>query len=141
LGLIFWVNAWSEIVTKTIAIIDDEKEMEQLYSMLMEDAVQKKIIHLKFFDDSRIFLKWFEDNKPDLILSDINMPHMSGIELARELRTQGFKILTYFVSGDDESEYTDAMKKFGPCRFFSKPLDFEQVLNLIEEDLGLPHAL
>ncbi len=126
---------------KTIAIIDDEKEMEQLYSMLMEDAVEQKIINLKFFDDSRNFLKWFETNKPDLILSDINMPHMNGIELARELRAQGFKILTYFVSGDDESVYAETMKKFGPCRFFCKPLDFEHVLNLIEEDLGLPHVL
>lgn len=128
-------------MAKTIAIIDDEKEMEFLYSMLMEPAVEKNIIDLKFFDDSRKFIEWFQDHKPDLILSDVNMPHMNGFEVAKKIRDDGHKILTYFVSGDDEREYTETMKSFGPCRYFSKPLNFEEVLGLIEEDLNLPHVL
>lgn len=128
-------------MAKTIAIIDDEKEMEFLYSMLLEPAVEKDIINLKFFDDSRKFMDWFKHTTPDLILSDVNMPHMGGFELAQRVRDGGHHIITYFVSGDDESQYTDKMKKFGPCRFFSKPLDFDHVLGLIEEDLQLPHVL
>ena len=128
-------------MAKSIAIIDDEKEMEFLYSMLLEPAVEQQIIDLNFFDDSRKFIEWFQHNKPDLILSDVNMPHMNGFELAQKVRDQGHKILTYFVSGDDESQYIDAMKKFGPCRYFSKPLNFEEVLGLIEKDLNLPHVL
>lgn len=128
-------------MTKSIAIIDDEKEMKDLYSMLLEPAVEKKIIHLNFFDDSREFIEWLKNHTPDLILSDINMPHLSGFELAQKVRDQGLNILTYFLSGDDESEYLDNMKKFGPCRYFSKPLNFEEVLGLIEEDLNLPHCL
>jgi DNA-binding NtrC family response regulator len=134
-------DAQGEFVTKTIAIVDDEKEMEYLYSMLLEPAVENKIVNLRFFDDARNFVEWFKDHKPDLILSDINMPHINGFELAQKVREEGHKILTYFISGDDASEYSQQMKKFGPCRYFSKPLDFDQVLALIEEDLNLPHAL
>ncbi len=128
-------------MAKTIAIIDDEKEMEYLYKMLFEPAVEKNIVEVKFFDDARKFVEWFETNTPDLILSDVNMPHMNGFEIAQKIREDGHKILTYFISGDDESEYTQQMKKFGPCRYFSKPLDFDQILGLIEEDLNLPHVL
>jgi FixJ family two-component response regulator len=124
-------------LSKLIAIIDDEVEMEFLYSMLFEAAVEKKLVEFHFFSDSRVFIEWFANRKPDLLLCDINLPHISGVELSKRVKESGHPVQTYFVSGHDERDYKDVMKRLGVSRFISKPLDFNHVANLIETDLGL----
>ncbi len=91
-------------MSKLIAIIDDEPEMEFLYEFIFERAIQRKQVKLKFFQDSRKFGDWFSINRPDLILSDINMPHISGPELSRSIRLSGRSVPIYFISGHLEQE-------------------------------------
>ncbi|WP_408096032.1 response regulator transcription factor [Peredibacter sp. HCB2-198] len=122
---------------KVVAVIDDELEMEDLYEIILEKQIRRGLINLKFFSDSRDFLSWFKDNQPDLILSDINMPHLGGPEVMKLVRKSGSGIPTYFVSGYAESEYTRIMKELGVYRFISKPLNFSHVQSLIEFDLGI----
>lgn len=122
---------------KVVAVIDDELEMEDLYELILEKQIKRGLIDLKFFSDSRDFLGWFKGNKPDLILSDINMPHLDGPEVMKLVRKTGSGIPTYFVSGYAESEYAQAMKELGVYRFISKPMNFSHVESLIEYDLGI----
>lgn len=122
---------------KLIAVVDDEVEMEFIYALLLETQIKKGLIKLKFFSDSREFLNWIDGNTPDLILSDINMPHLDGPELMERISYSGRRIPTYFVSGHDEAEFRKIMRQLGVFRFLSKPLDFNNVLGLIELDLGI----
>lgn len=122
---------------KVIAVIDDELEMEELYSLLLEKPIKKGIVVLKFFADSRDFVRWLEHNTPDLILTDINMPYLDGTLLMDLVRKTGRNIPTYFVSGYDQSDYEEIMRELGVYRFLSKPLNFNNVLGLIELDLGI----
>lgn len=122
---------------KVVAVIDDEQEMGDLYELILEKQIKRGLINLKFFSDSRDFLSWFQFNKPDLILSDINMPHLGGPEVMKLVRKTGRGIPTYFVSGYAESEYAKIMRELGVYRFISKPLNFTHVESLIELDLGI----
>lgn len=122
---------------KLIAVIDDEREMEDLYLLLLEKPIKKGLIELKFFSDSRRFVDWLQYHHPDLILTDINMPHLDGTLLIDLVRKTGRNIPTYFVSGYDESEFEMIMRELGVYRFLSKPLNFNNVLGLIELDLGI----
>jgi DNA-binding NtrC family response regulator len=124
-------------VPKLIAIVDDEMEMEFIYSLLMEEQIKKGLIVLRFFSDSRSFIAWLKDNRPDLILSDINMPHLDGPSIIELVRQSGRSIPTYFVSGHLEDDYQNIMRELGVYRFLSKPLNFNNVLGLIELDLGI----
>jgi len=124
-------------VAKLIAVIDDELEMEYLYYLLLEKQIKRGLIHLKFFSDSLKFAEWFEHNSPDLILSDINMPQMDGQAIMQMVKDSGRRIPTYFVSGYDEAEFKKIMQELGVYRFLSKPLNFNNVLGLIELDLGI----
>lgn len=122
---------------KLVAVIDDEVEMECIYSILLEKPIKKGLIELKFFSDSRTFVSWIENNQPDLILSDINMPHLDGPNVMELVKKTGRSIPTYFVSGYDEHEFRKIMRELGVYRFLSKPLNFNNVLGLIELDLGI----
>ncbi len=124
-------------MTKLIAVVDDELEMEYIYRLLLEKQIRRGLIKLRFFSDSRNFMAWLKNNEPDLILTDINMPYLDGPTLMEEIKKTGRRIPTYFVSGYDEYEFRNIMRELGVYRFLSKPLDFNNVLGLIELDLGI----
>jgi YesN/AraC family two-component response regulator len=127
-------------VTKIVAVVDDEREMEYIYSILMERQIKRGLINLNFFSDSREFAEWLKGNKPDLILTDINMPYMDGPQVIDLVNKSGRSIPTYFVSGHNEFEFKNIMKELGVYRYLSKPLNFNNVLGLIELDLGILSA-
>ena len=122
---------------KLIAIIDDEIVMKDLYNFILERPIRRGLLEIKFFSDSREFVEWFKKNTPDLILTDINLPHMDGTLLMDIVKKSGRNIPTYFVSGYHESNYKNSMRDLSVNRFISKPLNFNHVLDLIELDLGI----
>ena len=126
-----------ERVSKVIAIIDDEPEMEGIYSMMLAPFIDKKLLKLNFFSDSKQFLRWFQSEKIDLILSDINMPGISGIELCQIIKSQGCRTPIYLISGYEPTEYKSIMHECGIKKFLSKPFDFQKLQVLIESELGL----
>jgi DNA-binding NtrC family response regulator len=127
-------------VSKLIAIIDDEVEMEDIYKILLEQPIRKGLIELKFFCDARVFVDWLKSHSPDLVLTDINMPHINGVMLIKHIRSCGRKVPTYFVSGDNPLEFEPLMRKLDVDRFLSKPFNFNHILNLIQLDLGIISA-
>jgi DNA-binding NtrC family response regulator len=123
---------------KTLVVIDDEQEMEFLYSLMLEKSIESGSLDLKFFSDARDFSKWLEDNTPDLVLCDINMPYLSGIEIGRLIKQTDKNIPIYFISGYEASDYQDIMNELGVSHFLSKPPDYDQLLTSINSELGLP---
>jgi DNA-binding NtrC family response regulator len=125
-------------MTKQLAIIDDEIEMGDIYSLLFEDEIKQQLLSVNFFSDVRKFLEWLENHDPDLILTDINMPIMSGTELGRRIRQLGKQTPTYFISGFDRSLYEKELAEIGSCRYITKPLDLDHVHDTILSDLHIP---
>lgn len=123
-------------MSKMIAVIDDESEMEDIYDLILEKFIREELVTVKFFQSSRKFLEWVQTNSPALILTDIDMPEVSGLEVVQKLKQDGRCIPTYFVSGHDEKEFRPLMKELNVHRYFSKPLNFQMLLNYIESDLG-----
>ncbi len=122
---------------KLIAIIDDEQEMEYIYALMLEDIIKTEQVEMKFFSDARLFELWLRFNHPDLILSDISMPYLSGPELGHRIRETGKTIPTYFISGHEERDFKDTMNELGVCRYLSKPINSDKFLSFIKSDLGL----
>jgi two-component system, response regulator YesN len=124
-------------MSKVIAIIDDEQEMQFLYELMLEDSIKNHSIELEFFSDAREFSKWFKDHHPDLIMTDLNMPFMTGTEISKFIRQSDSEIPIYIVSGYEESDYANIMRELKINRFLEKPLDYDSLANLIEHDLGI----
>ncbi len=122
---------------KLIAIIDDELEMEDIYSMYFEDSIKENYLALKFFSDARLFYEWFIINKPDMILCDIEMPHLTGPELCQKIQNSGHSIQTYFVSGHHPSDYQEIMCALNIAGFIRKPLCPNQFPHFIHQEIGI----
>jgi CheY-like chemotaxis protein len=69
---------------KTIAYIEDDPDMIDLVSIIL----QKHGYQVTGFTESREILPRLESAKPELILLDLMMPHMDGIEVYREIKSR-----------------------------------------------------
>jgi len=69
----------------------------------------------------------------DIIITDINMPHMNGIDLAKEIYSLNKKQSIIVVSAHDESKYLMELVNIGIEQFLIKPLDFDILLSVIHD--------
>lgn len=122
---------------KLIAIIDDDEEIVYIYNLILEELIAAGRVLTHLFVDVREFKSWLQTNQPDLIISDISMPHITGPELGHCIRAMGLTIPTYFVSGHSESEYAEQLKEIGGYRYFTKPINTSDFLQSLKTDLGI----
>ena len=73
------------------------------------------------------FLKLLPNQKPDLVLMDIDMPFMNGLEATRRALTliPDLKIMAYTMFGDNE--YNDKIRELGAKGFVSKTANIEEL--------------
>ncbi len=78
-----------------------------------------------------------EEIKILILVSDINMPDMNGIELIKRIRKDFPYIDLYLSSAYDASVYEDQMKKNNVIDFFEKPVDFERINRVTEHKINI----
>lgn len=71
--------------------------------------------------------------QPDILISDIRMPGMSGIELAREIRVLLPQCRIIFLSGYSDKEYLKAAIRFGVLSYVEKPIDLDEIQDVIRQ--------
>lgn len=76
---------------------------------------------------------------PDIILSDIRMPEMNGIELCRRLRTQYPDCVILFLSGYSDKEYLHSAIDLGAVDYIEKPIDLEEMEKAVKKAADLVH--
>jgi two-component system, chemotaxis family, chemotaxis protein CheY len=111
-----------------ILVVDDEKDVQVLFEQRFRKEIKNGEVQLEFAfsgEDALLFMKAHE-HEAVLILSDINMPGMSGLELLRHIKEKYEKpppiVMMITAYGDDEN-YNQAMK-LGADDFLTKPVDF-----------------
>lgn len=70
---------------------------------------------------------------PDIVLTDIKMPVMDGIELIRRISNQYEDIVLIVLSGYGEFEYTSKAMEFGVRHYILKPCDEEKIVSVLNE--------
>ena len=85
---------------KEIMIVDDEIGMRALLS----DALIEKGYNVTLAKDGEDSLRQLKKKRFDLLITDINMPHLNGIELLREMKRKGRKEKVILMSGNSVDE-------------------------------------
>lgn len=114
-----------------ILVVDDEQDMQTLFEQRFRKEIRDKKVNFAFACSGEDALNYMKDHKHEavLILSDINMPGMSGLELLKCIKQQ-FKspppIVMMVTAYGDQDNYNNAMK-LGADDFLTKPIDFTQL--------------
>ena len=111
-----------------ILVVDDEKDMQTLFLQRFRKEIREKEVDLFFAYSGEEALGYLNQHVHEavLILSDINMPGMNGLELLRYIK-QKFEnpppVVMMITAYGDAENYNQAMR-LGADDFLTKPLDF-----------------
>ena len=114
-----------------ILVVDDEQDIKTLFQQRFRREIREGVFDFSFKysgEEALVFLKE-HDHEAVLILSDINMPGMSGLELLRRIRLNTPvppPIIMMITAYGDKENYDQAMR-LGADDFLNKPLDFNSL--------------
>ncbi len=110
--------------------VEDNKETRESTILLLEDLFNHIIVGIDGMDG----LDKFKSNPDiDLIISDINMPKMDGLEMSQEILALKPKIPIFIFSAHNESHYFVDAIKIGVEGYLLKPLDMKQFLQSLDK--------
>lgn len=122
-----------------ILVVDDEKDMENLFLQRFRKEIKDGTVDFAFANSGEEALEFMKLNSHEavLILSDINMPGMSGLQLLEKIKKHYHKpppVVMMITAYGDTDNFNTAME-LGADAFLTKPVDF----NLLKEKLHIPH--
>lgn len=120
-----------------ILVVDDERDIQTLFEQRFRKEIRDGSIEFAFAFSGEDALAYLNGHEAVLILSDINMPGMSGLELLSHIKHMYLKpppvVMMITAYGDAENFQT--AKQLGADDFLTKPVDF----NLLKEKLKQIH--
>lgn len=120
---------------KKVLIVDDEKSL--LLSIRAGFEAYKDRFQLFTAEDGKEAVKILESNAIDLVVTDIRMPGMDGFELLVYMSTRFSSIPVLVMSAYGTREIQAKFESLGIIGFLDKPVDFDDLVNNIDEGLKL----
>jgi CheY-like chemotaxis protein len=114
-----------------ILVVDDEHDVQVLFEQRFRKEIREKEIEFVFAfsgEEALVYLNKHE-HEAVLILSDINMPGMSGLDLLGQIKQKYLKpppVVMMITAYGDKENYDTAMR-LGADDFLTKPLEFNQL--------------
>lgn len=121
-------------MTARILVVDDEPDMQDLVRQNFRREIRKGLYRFDFALSGEVALRMLEGQTPPrvvLVLSDINMPGMSGIELLAQIRHAWPDVDVFMITAYGDAATEMRARDLGAARFLTKPVDFQQ----LREDL------
>jgi CheY-like chemotaxis protein len=115
-------------MTTHILMVDDEPDAQELFSQNFRREIRQGIYAFDFALSGEAALEVLKGRTPPkvvMVLSDINMPGMSGIELLAEIREHWPEVGVFMITAYGDQATETKARELGAVRFLSKPVDFE----------------
>ncbi len=113
--------------TPLIYIVDDDRSVRKSLKRLMK-SVGLKAEALASAED---FLNSGYQDKPGVLILDMRMPGLSGLEVQSQLAAAGSKIPIIFITAHEDEKIYNAAMELGAVAFLQKPFDDQTLLNAI----------
>ena len=113
-----------------IMVVDDERDIQPLFEQRYRKEIRDGELSFRFAfsgDEALAILRGAGGTDLVLILSDINMPGMSGLDLLKEIRSLRPTLPVFMITAyDDREKYETAMAN-GADDYIAKPIDFARL--------------
>ena len=118
-----------------VLFVEDEENIARL----LKEAIGDSFYSFTIAKDGRDGLEMFEKISPDIVITDINMPKMSGLEMANEIKKINQNIPIIILSAFSDKEKFLGAIDTGVAKYFLKPYEPDEILNYISsiaDELG-----
>jgi len=114
-----------------ILVVDDEKGTRDVISKLI-NWNELGIGWVGEAEDGADALQIAKDEKPDILLTDIKMPKMNGIQLVENLREALPNCKIIFLTGYSDKEYLKAAIRYKAVNYVEKPVDLNELTKVLK---------
>ena len=119
-----------------ILVIDDEPDVSLLFQQKFKKEIREGHVEFTYAFSAEEALEHLEASEGKgyvLILSDINMPGMSGLELLKILKSKFPDAYVYMITAYNDPENYNRAMSIGANGYLTKPLDFNGLKNQLAE--------
>lgn len=124
---------------KIILVDDDPLALERIYRMLHWEQFGGQLVGCATSGDQAVQL--LEEHKPDVVISDIRMPGMDGLDLARYIAEYCPNTRMILISGHGEFEYAQRALQYQVTDYILKPITRAKLNSLEERLAAIPAEL
>lgn len=111
----------------TLLYVEDDDNIRPL----LQRALERRVKKLYVAKDGREGYEMFIEHSPDIILTDIKMPRLNGIEMSRMIKTIKSDVPIIVLSAHSEANFFLECIELGIDAYLLKPIDKEKLLNLL----------
>ncbi|MUG65108.1 response regulator [Paenibacillus campinasensis] len=116
----------------SIFLVDDEElELEMIRDFIRWEEMGIYVAGTAL--NGRDAMEKIEVIQPDIVLTDVQMPIMDGLELAKQVSEQFDWIQFVFLTGHDEFDYVKSALNVGAVGYLLKPLDLSEIVSVIDK--------
>lgn len=118
----------------TVLVVDDDRISTSILNHMLDAYADRVLIA----SDGEEGLKLFKKHRPEIVLSDINMPRMGGLEMVKEIRAIDEHVKIAIFTNFENRDILLKAIQYGVNQFFSKPFEaklFSQVLQHLVDDV------
>jgi two-component system response regulator YesN len=114
----------------SMLLVDDEPLIRKGITEKM-DLSSFEIDNVYEAPDGETALRVFREKKPDIVLTDINMPHIDGLTLAKTIKEESRSTRVVMITGYDYFDYALNALKAGVDDFLLKPVSINDIRTLL----------
>ena len=116
----------------TLVIVDDEPGIVEEVKVFFEEEGY----HVYTADSGEEGIEVIRKRKPDLVLIDVKLPDISGLQVLEETRKVSPRTKTIVITGYVDQSLIDQAERLGRDAFLQKPFDLEALKNEVDRLLG-----
>ena len=116
---------------KVMLVDDNNVDLRGIHDFVPWDTLECEVCAME--RDGAAGLKSAKKHKPELIITDISMPLMDGIEMCKKIREFMPNVYIIFLTCLEEFDYAQEVIKMGLCDYITKPVDIDQLIECISK--------
>lgn len=114
----------------SLLIVDDDKMARDVLSLLIAWEFPNSFIY--FAENGKSGVEIFKKHTPDIVITDISMPVMDGIQMADAIKAVKNDAKLIVLTGYSEMDYSSKIIEFGIKECILKPIVFKKLFTAIE---------
>jgi DNA-binding NtrC family response regulator len=116
---------------KKIIIVDDDESIRKTFFLILQ-----KDYRVYLAKDSKEALQRFKRAEIDLIIADLKLPYLDGVEMIAKFRELGYRGNVILISAYPDLVKMDELSRLSISHFFVKPLDLDSLNRSIDHLLN-----
>jgi CheY-like chemotaxis protein len=113
---------------KSILVIDDEGPVREVLKLALGDRGYR----VYEAEDGRRGVEVFTDHKPDIVITDVNMPEMTGIEVTQDIKKLDTGADVVIMTGFGSEDLLIEALRAGASNYIKKPIVFKELFTILD---------